>query len=308
MQFFVKLPLTFLLLAGIAASAVSAGYRPHYAVAVLPAPVLNSPDFAGIFGGQDGRSLRTDASGLIRAVEFVALPGTPFTIDSVIEQEGKTVYRVTTEDYPYPSPAGYFVDSRFVRITPDSPPPRPRSLPSLHTIIERLLSARGSAYVWGGNVQAGIPEMLTFFPPAGDAPLDPETGSLWQLKGVDCSGLLYEATGGFTPRNTSSLVDYGEPVPVAGLQAADIVRKLEPLDLIAWPGHVLIVLDRERVIESRLGTKGSSGGVRVNRLRSTLERIMASRAPADRIASSTAEGGKRFVVRRWYTRAVSAHP
>ena len=40
-------------------------------------------------------------------------------------------------------------------------------------------------------------------------------------------------------------------VHLDGLSTAEIVGRLEPLDLIVWNGHVLIVLDRHRLIESR---------------------------------------------------------
>ncbi len=313
MQFFVKLVVTNLiiivsvLLLFMTTPGFSADNAPRYAVAVLPTPVLNTPDFAGVFGGADGRTLRTDPCGQIRALEFVALPATPFRIEETIRRGNETVYRVTTDDYPYPSRSGYFIDSRFVKLTADQPPPRPRYLPPRATVIADLLASQGSAYVWGGNLRSGIPEMLSFFQPSVGASIDPKTGDLRQLRGVDCSGLLYEATGGSTPRNTSALVDFGAPVPIAGLSAEEIARRLEPLDLIVWAGHVLIVLDRERLIESHLDCAGRSGGVRVRPLSATLHEIMKGRTPLDRYPDASS-GKKGFVVRRWYGPAASALP
>lgn len=289
-----------LIISLVLAAACGAGEAPRYAVAVLPTPVLNTPDFTGVFGGPDGTTLRTDSCGQLRALEFVALPFTPFRIEAVIRNGSSVVYRVTTDDYPFPAQTGYFIDSRFVTATPDPPPPRPRSLPPRATIIANLLAAQGSAYVWGGNLRSGIPEMLTFFPPPRQAPPDPKTAGLRQLHGVDCSGLLYEATGGVTPRNTSALIDFGAPVPIDGSSAAAIVRQLEPLDLIVWQGHVLIVLDRERVIESRLDCSGKPDGVRVRPLRAALIDAMKSRTPVDDFRRAAARGVKGFVVRRWY--------
>jgi hypothetical protein len=271
-----------------------------YALAVLPTPVLNTPDFAGVFGGPDGQTLRRDSCGLIRALEFVALPGTPFRIEETIGSPRGTVYRVTTDDYPYPAETGYFIDSRFVTTTAGPPPPRPRRLPPLKTVIAGLLAAQGSRYVWGGNLRGGIPELLSFFPPHQPQRLSPRERDLWQLRGVDCSGLLYEATGGFTPRNTSALVAFGDAVPIAGLAAEEIVRRMEPLDLIAWQGHVMIVLDRQRVIESRLDSTGKRDGVRVTPLLAALTRIMKGKTPVDDYQSAAARGVKGFVVRRWY--------
>ena len=47
-------------------------------------------------------------------------------------------------------------------------------------------------YVWEATIQKGIPEMLEFYKPSGTLPYD--VLKRWTLKGVDCSGLLYEAT------------------------------------------------------------------------------------------------------------------
>ncbi len=267
---------------------------PPYAVALLPTPVLNTPDFAGVFGGPDGRALAGDRCGLIRAVEFVALPGTPFRVAETIGTGERVVYRVTTADYPYPTKTGYYVDGRFVTTTTVEPPPRPRHLPPREAVIANLLAARGSRYVWGGNVRNGIPEMLALFPPR-KPPLSPRERDRWELRGVDCSGLLYEATSGYTPRNTSALVTYGRGVAIAGLGAAAIARRIEPLDLIVWNGHVMIALDRERLIESRLDCTGKHDGVQIRQLRQALEELMRTRTPLDNFRE-----GKGFVIRRWY--------
>jgi len=275
---------------------------PGYAVAVLPTPVLNTADFRGVFGGLDGRALRLDKCGQVREMEFVALPGTPFRIEDTIKSADLTVYRVTTDDYLYPTATGYFIDSRFVRLSETPPPPRSRRLPSRQQVIDNLLAARGSRYVWGGNIRAGIPQLLTFYPPAAGASLSQALSDLWHLRGVDCSGLLYEATDGFTPRNTSSLVSYGEAVQVRGLTAEEIIRRLEPLDLIAWPGHVMIVIDRGHIIESRLDCGGKGGGVKVCPLRNAIVELIKNRVPLNSY-SHICIGVKGFVVRRWYPRS-----
>ncbi len=287
----------FFVLAMIVAAQASETVR--YAVAILPAPVLNTPDFPGVFGGRDGTIVHTDRQGQIRALEFIALPGTAFTVQGTLRKGNSLVYRVTTDDYPHRATTGYFVESRFVRITDEAPPPRARKLPSRDEIIARLLAARGSRYVWGGNVRAGVPAMLDLFPPAGK--LSGETERRWLLRGLDCSGLLYEATDGVTPRNTSALTSYGRGVPIAGLTAEEIRQRLEPLDLIVWKGHVIIVLDRERTIESRLGpVPGKRDGVAVRPLREVLAEVMGERVPADRFAEKNGKGEKTFVIRRWF--------
>jgi cell wall-associated NlpC family hydrolase len=290
-----------LLLLFLPGTGFAADQAEHYAVARLPTPVLNTFEFAAVFGGPDGRTLASDRCGQLRALEFIALPHTPFRIEETIRRGARTTYRVTTDDYPYPSRTGYYIDSRFVTTTPVKPPPRPHRLPPRTTVIANLLAAQGSRYVWGGNVRSGIPEMLSFFPPQQTSPLDPRTSNRWELRGVDCSGLLYEATGGSTPRNTSALVSFGSGVPVAGLNAAEIARLVEPLDLIVWNGHVMIAIDRDRLIESRLDCTGEHDGVRVRPLRAALDELLKSRTPLNDYRDAAARGIKGFVIRRWYT-------
>ena len=82
--------------------------------------------------------------------------------------------------------------------------------------------------------------------------------------GLDCSGLLYEATEGLTPRNTKELMTYGVEISLSERQA---------LDLILYSGHVLIVLSPDKVIESRDefgGVVVSSFQKRVDMIRSPL--------------------------------------
>lgn len=259
---------------------VSTASAADYAVATEATPVLNRPEVLAVPGWKT--TLR-DKCGQIRALEFVALPGTVFTITGQQTVAGLTVYRVISDDYPYPSAEGYYVDSRNIRLEATRPTARRPSLPPLENIISKMKSRVGSGYVWGGNVAEGVVNRW------GD-------GSGRLLAGLDCSGLLYEATGGFTPRNTSSLVTYGKAVAISGKTATAIASALRPLDLIVWPGHVLIVIDDGNVIESRLVCDDPAEGVRIRPLGRALEEIMKGRRPVDRIGGT----GKEFVVRRWY--------
>jgi hypothetical protein len=232
---------------------------PRYAVAEGPTPVLNTPAVRSVFGG----AVRLDPCKGVRPIEFIALPGTLFRIEGAEVNDGVTVYHVSSHDYPYPSETGYFVDARFLREVAPPFPERPRVLPGLAEVQQRLLAALGRPYVWGGNLRDGVPLLGKLYPGA-------ET-----LAGVDCSGLLYEATGGYTPRNSSALTAFGAGVPIAGLPPDLIAGRLQPLDLIVWKGHVVIVLDRDRVIESR--------------------------KPLDDYPAGGA-GGRAFVIRRWFPR------
>ncbi|NVN98133.1 MAG: C40 family peptidase [Geobacteraceae bacterium] len=268
--------------------------EPLYAVSLSATPVFNTPEISSVFGGKNGKTLQTDSCGQLRALEFVALPGTLFTVEKVISVGGRKVYRVTTTDYPYTAKNGYYIDSDFVEFHRDSPHERPKHLPLLEMILTRLKAANNSRYVWGGNVAKGLPEMLNRHPAARSLSLAEQKA--WTLHGVDCSGLLYEATGGFTPRNTSSLVSYGSGVKIAGKSPKEIAAALKPLDLIVWPGHVMIVIDEGKVIESRLVCNNPENGVRIRDIREALAETMKRRTPSDRISSGSGE----FVVRRWY--------
>jgi len=272
------------LLAGARAAHAAASKPVRHAVAISPTPVLNTPDFKRVFSG----AFRLDPCKGVRPIEFVALTGTLFTIEGEQEKDGVTVYRVTSNDYPFPAKTGLFVDARFVEMVSGPLRERPRSLPGLVEMQRRLLAAVGKPYVWGGNVKEGVPLLRKFYP-QGDA-----------LAGVDCSGLLYQATDGFTPRNTLALVGFGEAVPVAGLSAATIAQKLKPLDLLVWKGHVMMVLDADSVIQSTMGCAGG-GGVSVTPLEDALRRLMKSRQPVDRYPEGSA-AARSFAVRRWLPR------
>jgi hypothetical protein len=264
-----------------------------YARAEKPVPVLNTADFRAVFGGTDGKTLPKDASGLIRAVEFIALPGTAFTIVGSQRRGDALIYWVRTREYPSQE-GGLFIDSRFVKTSAVPFPERMKKMPSARTILERMLANEGVPYVWGGNLARGIPELLQYYPPSGNVSL--KERALWTLKGLDCSGLLYEAAEGATPRNTSDLVTYGRPVAIEGLSAREIAARLKPLDLIVWKGHVIIVLDKQRTIESCLGCS-ERGGVTVRDLSKVLNEVMHTRKPVNRFP---AKSGKAFVIRRWY--------
>jgi hypothetical protein len=133
--------------------------------------------------------------------------------------------------------------------------------------------------------------MLEYYKPAGI--ISDETLTKWELKGCDCSGLMYEATNGFTERNTSKLIHEGEPVLIEGMTADEIAKILKPLDMIVWVGHVIYVYDETTAIQSSL----SKGGVVKTDLTETLKQLMEKRTPVNDYDGSS---GERFVVRRWY--------
>lgn len=251
----------------------------RYAVAVLPTPVLKTPDFCSVFGGKDGKTLKLTPKNIVEEVEFIALPHTVFTIEKTIRKDTYEILKVKTEDYPYPTQGGYYIDSRFVEKKTEKPHERARTLPDKNAIINKLVSAEGAIYVWGGNYVKGIPEMVEFYKPAGK--LSEEVQHRWILKGVDCSGLLYEATDGYIHRNVVSLFNFGSPVDIKGLSPDEIAKKLKPLDLIVYKRHVVIVLDGRQAIQSTIAE-----GVQTRNLADIIRTI--------------GENDDKFVARRWY--------
>lgn len=268
----------------------------EYGVARSPTPVLNTPDFKAVFGGASGKVLKVDRCGQVRELEFVALPGSVFTILKKMRVGPADIYQVETDEYqPMPN-VRLYIDGRFLTFRGDAPPPRRTSLPSREEIVSSLRAAVGNPYVWGGNVQGGVPELAEWFFKG----IATEDRGRLTLAGLDCSGLLYNATGGWTPRNTAQLLAYGQGVAIAGKSPTDIVAMLQPLDLIVWNGHVVIVIDRQTAIESRLECgKPGKGGVVLTPLSQRIAGITRTRHPVN----AWLGGEKRrdiFVIRRWY--------
>jgi cell wall-associated NlpC family hydrolase len=248
-----------------------------YAVASVPTPVYNSPQAAA-----SSAPPPTDHCGQVRQLEWIAFAGTPFTVVAEIILNRQSVLEVTSPSYRPPPSVRLFVAASGLEPRASLPPlpiPAPRSAEEL---LQLLRSAIGLPYVWGGNLRQGV-----------------QFGQTRHFAGLDCSGLLYEATDGATPRNTADLVSYGRAVPVAGLTPAQLLKRLKPLDLLVWKGHVVIVADGEQAIESLLvcGQAGN-GGVRLTPLRQRLREIMTTRQGVD---SWPKQHGKQhlFVVRRW---------
>lgn len=263
----------------------------RYAVAKYFTPVLNTADFESVYGGKDGKTLKRAKNGLIKELEYVAYPGTVFTILDEYTVSEHSIYKVYVKEYDIPElNIGLYIDSRFVTLSNDKPEERKIELPTEEQIYEFFDKSIGSLYVWGANNIGGVKQMFDFYPPKGK--LSEKEKKEWGIEGLDCSGLLFEATNGYTPRNTHQLVYFGDSVEVKGLNPNQIVNKLEPLDLIVWKGHIIIVYDKTHTIESSF----SSHSVVKKNLKDVITNLLKKRKIVNQWDDN---GGSQFVIRRW---------
>lgn len=223
-----------------------------------PSPVLNTPFFREIFGGKNGIELNEDTKGHIRALEFISLKGEFFCIQ---EQISEYICKVLHPQYPV-SPL--YIDIRFFSNKPVIQEIENKMTPE--RILKTMLEKKGLPYIWGGNYSSGIPEILEYYPP--HKKLTEKEKDKWTLKGLDCSGLLYEATYGKTPRNTRELNQWGKYITDSFQPISQIIRTLQPLDMILYPGHILFVVSKDLCIESKenLGVITSNLGQKLKKL------------------------------------------
>ena len=256
-------------------SVSQAGELPPFAVAVQPVPVFNSPKAA-----LPGAALKKDGCGQVRSLEMIALPGTIFKVIATVPGT-ENILQVTTDDYQAPAGTSLYVAAKLLKLSLTAPLPRRPQLPQQDAILQKLLTAVGLPYIWGGNLREGVND-----------------GVQQRFAGLDCSGLLYEATDGYTPRNTEQLVQFGSAVPIEGLRIEKLAQQLRPLDLIVWKGHVVILLDQHNTIESVMNCGETKNGVVVTPLKRRLEQLLKQRQPANSWPAGTKKAAL-FVVRRW---------
>jgi len=260
----------------------------QFAITQYPTPVFSTPDISKCFGGNDGDSLNLNDNALMKEVETVLFPQTSVEL---LEKVSHFTWKIRTDAYNYGGQ--YYLDERFIQRHPTIPPHRVIAVPSLPTIIFKLNRLVGTRYIWGGNWPEGIDLMTRIYPPR--TPLNKLSALIqdtWTLKGMDCSGLFYYVSNGFTARNTSGLLHFGRVVPIEGLTLHEIINKVNDLDLIVWEGHVVGVLDHKTTIESR-----HPEGVVTQDIKKRLFEILKERKPVNNWNESE---GPRFVIRRWH--------
>ena len=202
-------------------------------ISKIPTPIFNTPDIPFNY-----LPLKKDSQGRLMEIEMIALPGTKFKCLSKISEN---IFQVETSEYPSTVPL--YVDSRFLQAASAETPEREKILPTIDKILSWMEARKGLRYFWGGNWADGIPKILELYPFLKDA--SPEDRDDAICRGLDCSGILYQATNGYTPRNTSDLINFGTEVST--------IEHIKPLDLLVWKGHILIVLSPTTLIESRIG-------------------------------------------------------
>ncbi|MDE3045285.1 MAG: C40 family peptidase [Verrucomicrobiota bacterium] len=215
-----------------------------------PAPVLNVPHFEKIFSDQ----IPLNEKGHPLHNEFIALPDMCFR---QVKQIGDSISEIA---WPAYGSDPLYIDLRFCSLV-KAPIAQPTGILSAQDLLKKMEQRIGVPYLWGGNWPEGIPEMLNYYPPKTS--LSPRMQELWTFRGLDCSGLLFEAANGMTPRNTSQLIKWGISVKI---------ENIKPMDMIVYPGHVVFVRDQQTIIESAAST-----GVRVYPLGKRLAELQEKR-------------------------------
>ncbi|MDR2539918.1 MAG: C40 family peptidase [Chlamydiales bacterium] len=249
-----------------------------------PIPVFNTSEFPNYFKGK-GECIPLDHQGLMKCLETILLPGMSLDPQETLSQD---ILKIKTPNY---SGKELYIHKEFL---PSSSPKKQLGLPSVDEICKTLKNLIGTPYLWGGNWPKGTTKILKLYPPTAKlSSLDSKIQNIWQLKGIDCSGLLYYATNGYTPRNTSDLVNYKEGLEIEHLEKQEILSLLKPLDLIVWKGHVIIVIDKESCIEST-----PEEGVHLRNLSKRMEEVLEVRKPVNENPSDHS-----FVIRYWHSKS-----
>lgn len=250
-----------------------------YVSAKTYTPVFNIPEIYKFLSDLDG-DVKTDKKGLLPEVSFIAPPGREFEIIDEIEQSGYTILKVK----PVNSEKIYYADSRFLEGAYGEYDNKGKL--TKEEIIRNLKAMEGYPYEYGGAIANGVWKLESMYDIKG-------LNEKWKPKGLDCSGLIYQATNGAIPRSSSEIVKYGEGLDIEGKKLDDIIDMLEPLDIIGYPGHVLIVIDKNSVMES-----SPKKGVRILQAETRIKQLMKDRKPVNDVEGENKN--KIFVVRRWY--------
>ena len=276
-----------------------------YASTILPTPLYwlnkNDVDINKIMWWEWTTWLMLDSANTIDQLSIVLPVWTPVTLIDKVEKWDFTYYEVRTRDFDvwYWNKDAYYLDSRFVEKTDTKLDEVIHKLPDMSSIFKTLLAAVDSQYIWWGSYYQWIPEINELYPTPEDVELSTGEQQYKILQWTDCSWLLWQATNGYTPRTTRTLLTFWNSVPISWNSVSQIIKKVKPLDLIVWAGHVIIILSDEYAIES-IWKENFEWGVEIVSLKERLEDIFTRRQPVDEWSNSPLPEKQKFVIRRWY--------
>jgi hypothetical protein len=282
---------------------ISKNKTKKYAVSVIPTTIYNTANFYKAYEIKNNKLIARDKSNLVREIEAQTFPGTVWKIKEKLNTNNIDVYKAQTPEYwNTPEDFYFYIDARSVKTKFIRPKARKLILPSKEKLLEKLYRIKEETqkelipYVWGGNILEGIPDNKNFY----DKNNSFEDLNNWDkkqflLQGLDCTGLIYYITNGYTPRNSSWWRTFGDPVEIEDQNIEQIISSVEPLDVIVHQGHVLMILNKEETIESRL-SKG--GGVVVTPIRERFEELFETKVPLNHAPAGRSENSW-FVIRRF---------
>lgn len=196
-------------------------------VTTKPTPLFNTPHIKEVFTPP----INLDSRFLVNELETILYPNVTVTYKKI----GNS-YQITTDDYPSKIPL--YTHPHFLDTTGETKPVK-RERPTAKQMLTTLLNMPKLPYIWGGTFPEGVADLFKLFPQESN--LTAWEWSLFHLRGIDCSGILYYASNGTLPRNTGPLWNV----------CNQISSPQKPLDLIFFPGHVIIYLGDGNVMESR---------------------------------------------------------
>ncbi|MCT4575635.1 MAG: hypothetical protein N4A43_05255 [Alphaproteobacteria bacterium] len=275
----------------------------NYAISVIPTTIYNTEDLYKAYEIKDNKLIARDKSSLVREIEAQTFPGTVWKIAEKIKVNNIKLYKAQTPEYwNTPKDFYFYIDARSVKTKFIKPRARKLILPNKEELLEKLNEIKKQTqkelipYIWGGNTLQGINENEKFYSRGKDlSKLNKQDKKQFFLQGLDCTGLLYYITDGYTPRNSSWLRTFGDPVGIEDKSIDDIIKMVKPLDIIVHQGHIVLILNSEETIESRL-SKG--GGVVITPIRERFEELFETKVPLNHAPLGKSENSW-FVIRRF---------
>ena len=176
----------------------------------------------------------------------VLLPGTFVDVSDFGEKESKVIWhvnkKITCEGWIH----NRFFENFEIRKDDIKPSHSPMSLKEIKSAFQRCLDEH-VPYCWGGNQFETIPLPKDYVFSRNGGTLEKP----YELRGFDCSGLLYFVSDGLLPHNSGGLRLYKDgkilwnigkkdPVSLENLKKKLVELKLRDTDYIVIRGHVVV--------------------------------------------------------------------